>query len=84
MACPIPQGGHNKTKCMFTTSLESSVNTELNNFLWPPIYSNGQAIILSSCGFFVFFFLPFSSLILSCRTLDVYHISTHGVALVRI
>jgi len=40
----------------------------------------GQAIIFSCC---CFFFL-FSSPILSRRRLDVYHTSTHGVALVQI
>jgi len=39
----------------------------------------GQTIILSSCGFF---FLLFSSPNLSGRRLDVYHTSTHSVALV--
>jgi len=43
-------------------------------------YGNGQAIIFYSCGFFFFF----SSPILSGRILDVYHTSTHDVALVRI
>ena len=53
--------------------------------IWPP-YGIGQAIIFLSCGFF--YYLPssflFSSPILSRRRLDVYHTSTHGVALVRI
>ena len=52
--------------------------------LWPP-YGIGQTIIFSSCGYFYlssFFF--FSSPNLSGRRLDVYHTSTHGVALVRI
>jgi len=44
--------------------------------LWSP-YVIGQTIIFSSCGFFFF-----SSLYLSGRRLDVYHTSTHGVALV--
>jgi len=47
---------------------------------------NREAIIFLSYGFFFFlssiFF--FSSPILSRRRLDVYHTSTHGVALVRI
>jgi len=55
-------------------------------FLWPP-YGIGQAIIFLPCGFFLLssssiFFL--SSPNLSGRRLDVYHTSTHGVALVRI
>jgi len=55
--------------------------------LWPP-YEIGQAIIFLPCGFFLSFFLSifllFFSPNLSGRTLDVYHTSTHGVALVRI
>jgi len=61
--------------------------------LWPP-YVRGQAIIFLSCGFFYLsvclsvylsiLLLLFSSPNLSGRTLDVYHTSTHGVALVRI
>jgi len=53
--------------------------------LWPPCVI-GQAIIFSSCDFFLlsFFLLFFSSPNLSSRRLDVYHTSTHGVALVQI
>jgi len=54
--------------------------------LWPP-YVIGQAIIFLPCGFFylsyIFYFL-FSSHNLSGRRLDLYHTSTHGVAIVRI
>jgi len=53
---------------------------EFSVFLLPP-YVIGQAIIFSSCGFFFLSFF-FSSPNLSRRTLDVYHTSTHGVALV--
>jgi len=49
------------------------------SFLWSP-YVIGQTIIFLPCGFFFFF----SSPNLSRRRLDVYHTSTHGVALVRI
>ena len=52
----------------------------ISSSLWPP-YVIGQAIIFLPCGFF---FLLFSSPNLSGRRLDVYHTSTHGVALVRI
>ena len=52
-------------------------------YLWPP-YWIGQAIIFSSCGFLLSICLLFSSPNLIGRTLDVYHTSTHGVALVRI
>ena len=53
-------------------------------FLWSP-YVIGRPYIFSSCSFFPsssFFF--FSSPNLSGRRLDVYHTSTHGMALVRI
>ena len=50
--------------------------------LWSP-YVVGQTIIFSSCSFFLSIFF-FSSPNLSGRRLDVYHTSTHGVALVRI
>jgi len=46
-------------------------------------HSNGQAIIFLPCGFF-FFLSSFSSSNLNGRKLDVYHTSTHGVALARI
>ena len=51
-------------------------------WLWPPCRI-GQATIFSSRGFFSFFFFYSSPNLSSCR-LDVYHTSTHGVALVRI
>ena len=52
--------------------------------LWSP-YVIGQTIIFLACDFYLsFFFLFFSSPNLSGRRLDVYHTSTHGVALVRI
>ena len=50
--------------------------------LWPP-YEIGQAIIFLPCGFFLLSSF-FSSPNLSGRRLDVYHTSTHGVALVQI
>ena len=56
----------------------------MSMLLWPPCIAD-VVIIFLSCGFFFFlssFF--FSSPNLSCRWLDVYHTSTHGVALVRI
>jgi len=54
--------------------------------LWPP-YVIGQAIIFMPCGFFLLsssVIYLFSSPNCSGRRLDVYHTSTHGVALVRI
>jgi len=62
------------------TSLQTDHHASTS--LWPP-YVIGQAIILLPCSFFLllsFFSLPILS---GCR-LDVYHTSTHGVALVRI
>jgi len=52
------------------------------NLLWPP-YVIGQAIIFLPYGLFLLLIL-FSSPNLSRRRLDVYHTSTHGVALMRI
>jgi len=49
-------------------------------FLWSP-YVIGQTIIFLPCGSFL---LLFSSPNISGRRLDVYHTSTHDVALVRI
>ena len=60
--------------------------------LWPPCIADAD-IIFSSCGFFYlssssssssFSSSLFSSPNLSGRTLDVYHTSTHSVALVQI
>ena len=50
--------------------------------LWSP-YVIGQTIIFLPCGYYLSIFF-FSSPNLSGRRLDVYHTSTHGVALVRI
>jgi len=50
--------------------------------LWPPCVAHADFIFLP-CGFF-FFFLLFSSPNLSGHKVDVYHTSTHGVALLRI
>ena len=51
--------------------------------LWSP-YVIGQTIIFLPCGFYLLLLLFFSSPNLSGHRLDVYHTSTHGVALVRI
>ena len=54
--------------------------------LWPP-YGIGLAIIFLPCDFYLsssLCFYLFSSPNLSSRRLDVYHASTHGVALVQI
>ena len=47
-------------------------------------YVTGQTIIFLPCGYYLSIYLFFSSPNLSGRRLDVYHTSTHGVALVRI
>ena len=54
-------------------------------FLWPP-YGIGQAILFLPSDFYLSSSssIFFSSPNLSGRRLDVYHTSTHGVALVRI
>jgi len=51
------------------------------HLLWPPCVADADIIFLP-CSFFLSFF--YSSTNLSRRRLDVYHTSTHGVALVRI
>ena len=53
-------------------------------FLWSP-YVIGQTIIFLPCDFYLLssFFFSFLAY-LSCREMDVYHTSTHGMALVRI
>jgi len=75
------------TTCYYgNTVIVNANNTTLSQYLlWPP-YGIGQAIIFLPCGFFLLlsFFLLFFSPNLSGRSLDVYHTSTHGVALVRI
>ena len=52
-------------------------------FLWSP-YVIGQTVILLPCDFYLLLSFFISSPNLSGRRLDVYHTSTHGVALVRI
>ena len=55
-----------------------------SNLLWSP-YVIGQTIIFLPCNFYLLLLLLFySSPNLSRRRLDVYHTSTHGVALARI
>ena len=62
-------------------SLKTDSHSVHSPFLWPP-YGIGQAIIFLPCGFFPSSFF-YSSPNLSGRRVDVYHTSTHGVALVR-
>jgi len=63
--------------CQYATNA-----TILVVYLWPP-YVIGGAFIFLPCSFFLSSSF-FSSPNLSGHRLDVYHISTHGVALVRI
>jgi len=51
-----------------------------NMILWPPCVADVD-IIYSSCGFLFLSFFFFSSPNLSSWRLDVYHTSTHDVAL---
>jgi len=51
--------------------------------LWPPTVADAD-ILFCSCGYYFSFFFLFSLPILSGRKVDVYHTSTHGVALVQI
>jgi len=53
------------------------------HLLWSP-YVIGQTIIFLPCDFYLLSSSFFSSPNLGGRRLDVYHTSTHGVALVRI
>jgi len=63
----------------------SPISATAELLLWPP-YGIKQAIIFLPCGFFLL--LPsiflFPSPNPSGRRVDVYHTSTHGVALVQI
>jgi len=58
--------------------IRRSYSTNVQSCLWPP-YGIGQAITFLPCDFY--FLLFFSSPRLSGRRWDVYHTSTHGVAL---
>jgi len=65
----------------FTTSEKCRRTTIWNAFSWSPCAADADIIFLS-CFFFLLLF--YSSFNLSRRILDVYHTSTHGVALMRI
>jgi len=74
-----------------TTTLRNSALTT-NFWLWQTrrnriimvALCNRADLIFLPCGFFLSIFFFFSSPNLSGHRLDVYHTSTHGVALVRI
>ena len=53
----------------------------LYSLIMPPCVADAD-VIFCSCGYFILSFSFFSSPILSGRRLDVYHTSTHDVALV--
>jgi len=59
------------------------VKINVGVLLWLPCVPDAD-IIFSSCGFFYLSSFFISSPNLSGRRLDVYHSSTHGVALVQI
>ena len=67
--------------CQSTEGYRHFLTVGVTVFLWSP-YVIGQTIIFLLCDFYLSFF--FSSPNLSGQGLDVYHTSTHGVALVRI
>jgi len=69
----------------FVTAATSLTVGQERRFLWPPCVADADIIFLP-CGFYISIYLSifFSSPNLSFRRLDVYHTSTHGVALVRI
>jgi len=63
--------------------LKQNTETFLNSLqlLWPPCIADADIIFLP-CGYYLLsFFLAYN---LCRRGLDVFHTSTHGVALVRI
>ena len=68
---------------IFITTWYLVSGDRLYHLLWSP-YAIGQTIIFLPRGFFFLSSSLFSSPNLSRRRLDVYHTSTHGVALVRI
>jgi len=79
-------GGEQRAPPMFgraTITLGIGPHSSCYIWLWSR-YGIGQTIIFSSCSFFLSSSIFFSSPDLSSHTLDVYHTSTHGVALVRI
>jgi len=69
--------------CSALYAIIAHETTAQADFLWSP-YVIGQTIIFLPCDFFLLSSSFFSSPNLSGRRLDVYHTSTHGVALVRI
>ena len=74
----------NQLRRIKAAGVESQKASCERSLLLLPPYEITQAIIFLPCGFIPSFFFLFSSPNLSGRRLDVYHTSTHGVALVRI
>ena len=89
MCCVIvfPWHYNNLMKALFMVAIGQSIIFLPCGFfflsLLPPCVGDADIIFLH-CGFFFFFCLLFSSPNLSRRRLDVYHICTHGVALVNL
>jgi len=81
---PPPTRQANRPGLAMVRMVAGTNHTHRHHLLWPP-YEIGQAIIFLPCGFYLSsIFYLFSSPNLSGRRSDVYHTSTHGVALVRI
>ena len=70
------------TTCDYLNS-SFSCHMHFKYSLWPSCVADVD-IIFCSCSYYLLLSFFFSSPILSGRRLDVYHTSTHGVALVRI
>jgi len=56
----------------------------LQNLLWLPCVADADIIFCPVVSFYLLSSFFYSSPYLSCHRLDVYHTSTHGVALVQI
>jgi len=67
---------------MSVVAKRSPISATAEHLLWSP-YVIGQTIIFLPCDFYLLSFFFSSPNLSGCR-LDVYHTSTHGVALVQI
>ena len=82
--------GHNTAQNSSNNYIRLHITTAISEncyilavLLWLA-YGIGQAIIYLPCGFYLLLLSFFSSTILTSRRLNVYHTSTHGLALVQI
>jgi len=66
---------------LFANSLSVKMQSITLQLSWPPCVADADIIFLSSGFFFYILSIFFSSYNLSGHRLDVYHTSTHGVAL---